>query len=153
MDLAVHGPTSRLATLGGEGQIAFWSLDSLTKLGALQAHEGRALSADFSPTGELLASAGEDGVVMLWSVERREPLARLVHHRGAARSVRFSPDGRYLGSGGDDGSVRLWDLSRLHQSPDALLQDIERRSGVRLNGVKLELGAGPAAGNALPTNP
>jgi eukaryotic-like serine/threonine-protein kinase len=139
MDLALDAPRARLATLGGGGEIAFWSLTTLERLGSVQAHEGRALSADFSPDGELLASAGEDGVVMLWHTTRHEAVARLVHHRGAVRSVRFSPDGKLLASGGDDGSVRLWDLSRLHTPGDEVLASVEARSGVRLNGVKLEL--------------
>jgi WD40 repeat protein len=141
MDVALHGPAARLASLGALGEIVFWSLDTFEKLGVVQAHEGRALSADFSPDGTLLASAGEDGLVQLWHVARREPLARLVHHRGAVRSVRFAPDGKFLASGGDDGSVRLWDLSRLYEPGEALLASIERRSRVSLNGVKIELGA------------
>ena len=144
MDLAVHGPSAKLASLSGDGEIAFWSLDTLEKLGSVQAHEGRALSADFSPDGELLASGGEDGLVYVWNVARRQAMARLVHHKSATRSVRFSPDGKFLASGGDDGSVRLWDLSRMYTSGESLLALSERRSGVVLNGVKLELRAPPA---------
>jgi WD40 repeat protein len=139
MDLALDAPRARLATLGGGGEIAFWSLATLERLGEVQAHDGRALSADFSPDGELLASAGEDGAVVLWHATRHAAVARLVHHRGAVRSVRFSPDGRFLASAGDDGSVRLWDLSRLHTPGEQVLASAEARSGVRLNGVKLEL--------------
>jgi WD40 repeat protein len=139
MDLDLHAAAGRLASAAGDGKIAVWSLDTLEQRWAQPAHEGRALSVDFSPDGQLLASAGEDGVVQLWNVKKGEALARLVHHRGAARSVRFSPDGKFLTSGGDDGSVRLWDLSRLHESGEALLASAEQSSGVQLNGSRLEL--------------
>jgi WD40 repeat protein len=139
MDLALHAATRRLASAAGDGKVALWSLDTLEQRWVVSAHEGRALSLDFSPDGQLLASAGEDGLVQLWSADKGEALARLVHHRGAARSVRFSPDGKFLASGGDDGSVRLWDLSRLHTSGEALLASAERSSGVQLNGSRLEL--------------
>jgi eukaryotic-like serine/threonine-protein kinase len=139
MDVELHAATRRLATAAGDGKVALWSLDTLERRWLVPAHEGRALSLDFSPDGQLLASAGEDGVVQLWNAEKGELLARLVHHRGAARSVRFSPDGKFLASGGDDGSVRLWDLSRLYESGEALLVRAEQSSGVQLNGSRLEL--------------
>jgi len=139
MDLAQHPASDRLATAAGDGNIAVWSLATLERRWIALAHEGRALSIDFSPDGELLASAGEDGVVMLWRTGRGDAVARLLHHRGAARSVRFSPNGKFLVSGGDDGSVRLWDLSRLDTPGDTLLADAQRRTGVALNGVQLEL--------------
>ncbi len=148
MDLALHAGSARLASAGGNGEIVFWSLaaagaSQLERLGSAQAHEGRALSVDVSPDGELFASGGEDGLVLLWDAQRRERVARLVHHRGAVRSVRFSGDGKVLSSGGDDGSVRLWDLQRLKQSGESLLASAERRSGVTLEGIKLELAAEP----------
>ena len=139
MDLALHAASNQLATAAGDGKVALWSLDTLQQRWSVPAHEGRALSLDFSPDGRLLGSAGEDGVVQLWSVLEGESLARLVHHHGAARSVRFSPDGRFLASGGDDGSVRLWDLGRLEESGEALSENAERRTGVVLNGSRLEL--------------
>jgi WD40 repeat protein len=150
MDLALHAGSAQLASAGGNGEIVFWSLgpagsSTLERLGSAQAHEGRALSVDASPDGELFASGGEDGVVLLWGAQRRERVARLVHHRGAVRSVRFSGDGKVLSSGGDDGSVRLWDLQRLKESGESLLASAERRSGVTLEGVKLELAAEPVA--------
>ena len=126
MDLAYHAPSARLASAGGNGEIAVWAIDTLQKLGAWRAHEGRVSSIDFSLAGDLLASAGEDGVVYLWHVGRREQLAKLAHHRGTARTVRFSPDGQFLASGGDDASVRLWDLSRLRESGQSLLEQAER---------------------------
>jgi len=139
MDLAQHPASDRLATAAGDGNIAVWSLATLERRWIALGHEGRALSVDFSPDGALLASAGEDGLVEIWRAGSGEAAARLLHHRGAARSVRFSPDGKFLVSGGDDGSVRLWDLSRLGTSGEALLADVEQRSGVALNGVQLEL--------------
>ncbi|HKO92434.1 MAG TPA: protein kinase, partial [Polyangiaceae bacterium] len=126
MDLAQHAASDRLATAAGDGNVAVWSLATLERRWIALAHEGRALSVDFSPDGELLASAGEDGLVQLWSVRRGEVVARLLHHRGAARSVRFAPDGKFLVSGGDDGSVRVWDLGRLGTSGEVLLGEAER---------------------------
>jgi WD40 repeat protein len=140
MDLDQHAPSEVLASAGADGSIALWSLSSLQQRWSKPAHEGRALSVSFSPDGKLLASGGEDGLVQLWSVAQGEPLARLVHHRGAVRSVRFAPDGTFLASGGDDGSVRLWQLSRLYEPGESLQARAEQSSGVRLNGVQLELG-------------
>jgi WD40 repeat protein len=139
MDLARHAERDLLVAAGDDGRLSFWKLSSLTRLGEVSAHQGRALSVDLSPDGRLVASAGEDGLVTIWLASERRLLARLPHHRGAARSVRFAPDGRFVVSGGDDGSVRLWDLSLIEVLGDTLLRRVERLSQARLSGAKVEL--------------
>ncbi len=139
MDLDRAAAGDELASASADGSICLWSLATLQARWSKPAHQGRALTVSFSPDGKLLASGGEDGLVQLWDVARGEPLARLLHHRGAVRSVRFAPDGSFLASGGDDGSVRLWQLSRLYEPGESLQARAEQSSGLRWNGVQLEL--------------
>jgi WD40 repeat protein len=51
----------------------------------------------------------------------------------------FSPDSTTLAISQPDNSIRLWDLSALRLSPEAVMQQVELDSGLRLEGTEVKL--------------
>jgi hypothetical protein len=59
-----------VVTTGNQsGDVTFWDVATGNRMGEpMEAHDGFALDAQFTPTGGLLASSGSDGIVRLWDV-------------------------------------------------------------------------------------
>jgi WD40 domain-containing protein len=80
----------------------------------LAAHNGTALSVEFSHDGTILASASDDGTAKLWNLlDPSHPVALgqpLTDPGGRLISVTFRPGGRYLATGSESGTIALWTL-------------------------------------------
>ncbi|MBL7497982.1 serine/threonine protein kinase [Frankia sp. CNm7] len=78
-------------------------------------HTDWALSAVFSPDGQIMVSSSRNGEVWMWDLTDRSAAKRLGHPltgpRDGVTSLVFSPDGRILVGSGWDGTVWLWDLT------------------------------------------
>src|SRR5690606_30559784 len=136
-DIAANAADDRLASVGEDGTIRVWEVETGRVLYTIgDAHGGaRVFGVAFSPANDRLASAGADGTVRLWDRATGAQLAEIAAHdpeaassgRPGAVAVVFSPDGRLLASGGADRFVRLWDAQtgeellaiRAHNGPGA----------------------------------
>ncbi|WP_165938769.1 MULTISPECIES: serine/threonine-protein kinase [unclassified Parafrankia] len=81
----------------------------------LSGHTDWALSAVFSPDGQIMASSDKKGEVWLWDLRDRaapERLGRpLPGPEDGVTSLAFSPDGRTLAGSDWNGTVWLWDVT------------------------------------------
>ncbi len=125
------------------GTACLWDLPS-ARLIQKQAHFSHAVSADFSPDGELLLTAGENPSARLWDAASFEEFATLDLHapspnlrRPGAINASFSPDGRWVVTVWQDGSVRIWPVDPLQRARELAprdLTDAEReRFGIAAN--------------------
>ena len=99
-----------LASGGGEGNVALWSLDQDKPLANLSGHSGRVCRTEFHPSGRYLASASYDTTWRLWDVETTTELLLQEGHSREVYTVAFNNDGSLLASGGLDSIGRIWDL-------------------------------------------
>lgn len=102
--------TVNLASGGGEGNIALWSLTHQQPLSTLSGHSGRVCRVEFHPSGRYLASASFDTTWRLWDVETTTELLLQEGHSRELYTVAFNNDGSLLASGGLDSIGRIWDL-------------------------------------------
>jgi WD40 repeat protein len=77
---------------------------------SIEGHEGRVLSASFSPDGQRIVTASVDGSAKVWDVAGNEE-ASLEGHEGVVTSASFTPDGQRIVTASEDGSAKLWDLA------------------------------------------
>jgi WD40 repeat protein len=71
-------------------------------------HEGRVLTALFSPDGTRLLMGGDGGVLRVFDTERWEELVAMPGHSAYVFSAQWAPDGRTLLTASGDGTVRIW---------------------------------------------
>ncbi|MEY9931225.1 WD40 repeat protein [Catenulispora sp. GP43] len=116
--VAFAARTTMLASAGGNGTAALWSLSHPTapSLSRPVLSAGSAIvdSVALSPDGRLLAAGGYDENVRLWNLSDRRaaPTPYVIQgHSDAVTSVVFSPDGGTLASAGYDRTIRLWSLA------------------------------------------
>jgi WD40 repeat protein len=93
---------------GRDGLVVVWDAATGERLKTLEAHEGGAHVARFSPDDRWVVSGGSDGTVRVWHELRESVLLRA--HASTVYSVAFNPDGsRFVTSGAN---VRIWDTVR-----------------------------------------
>jgi U4/U6 small nuclear ribonucleoprotein PRP4 len=107
---AVSDSAVNLASGGGEGNVALWSLDGNQPLATLTGHSERVCRVEFHPSGRHLASASYDTTWRLWDVETTTELLLQEGHSREVYAVAFNTDGSLLASGGLDSVGRIWDL-------------------------------------------
>lgn len=104
------------ASVGSEGGLKIWDLKSDPKnmlVAGIKAHNGDALSCDFSKYDEIIATASTDKLIKLWDLRKLQlPIHVLQGHRYPVRKVRFSPhQPNILASGSYDMNVNIWDTA------------------------------------------
>lgn len=78
---------------------------------SLDGHQGRVLSAAWSPDGTRVATAGQDGTAHLWDARTGEELAVWRGHKDAINAVVFGPSGEQAVTASQDGTARLWEAA------------------------------------------
>lgn len=111
-EVAFHPTEPLLASVGADGLVHLWDLDTLELTGEpLVGHRDGINDAVFLGDGERVLTAGEDSTVRLWDLERREPIgAPLSGHGDFVFAVDADESGLLAVSGSSDGSVIFWDL-------------------------------------------
>jgi WD40 repeat protein len=100
-------PDGRLALSAGGG-IHLWDLASRREVHSLENHQGRVLTAAFSPDGNWLLSGSRDQTVRLFDVRTGRCVASLTEHAWWVTSVAWSPTSPLAASGGGDRTVCVW---------------------------------------------
>jgi WD40 repeat protein/serine/threonine protein kinase len=72
-------------------------------------HDGRVVSAAFSPDGIRAVSGGRDNAVIIWDVTSGAILHRLQGHTDWVWDAAFSPDGKTILSASQDKTLIVWD--------------------------------------------
>ena len=85
------------------------ALRDLRELIVLGGHQGRGLSAAFSPDGKRIVTQSKDKTARLWDGETGKPIGEPLKHEGAVWSAAFSPDGGRIVTASADQTARLWD--------------------------------------------
>lgn len=78
-------------------------------LGIYRGHNGRALTAAWSPDSTRIASGGGDCTVQVWKAIPSETLLTYRGHSAWVKSLSWSPDGTRIASAGADTTVHIWD--------------------------------------------
>jgi WD40 repeat protein len=99
---------SEVVTADGDGYVRIYELAGFKKVITLDAGEGTAYSAAFSPGGNLVVSAYGSGATRLWNVATRLPLMPLAGDASSVYTARFSPAGSEIVTASADGTVRVW---------------------------------------------
>jgi hypothetical protein len=87
--------------------------------------------ATFSADESLILSWGRDGAVRLWDVATGDPVIRPLRHPDDVRRAAFGSDEGSVLTWSPDG-FRIWELSgRPDVTPEALVLEIEARTGTR----------------------
>jgi WD40 repeat protein len=114
----------KLATVGGDGKLAFWTVaddgtptalskdDTKKPAGAAIALSAVAFSAD----GKLAASAGADMAIHVWDTNTGAEVRTLRAHADWVTAVAFHPSGERLLSVGVDKSARVFELSKAEEA-------------------------------------
>ncbi|KAG0272345.1 Guanine nucleotide-binding protein G(I)/G(S)/G(T) subunit beta-2, partial [Linnemannia exigua] len=100
---------SHLASVSDDGTILLWDVESGEAIFTLKSHNGRVLSAAFSPNGRILVTGGSDNTVRLWWVETGGAGQVLEGHTMEITSIAFSPNGFQFASGSSDGTIQVWE--------------------------------------------
>jgi hypothetical protein len=74
-------------------------------------HQGRVVSAAFSPDGTRVVTASGDGTARVWDAATSKLLTHPLAHQGRVVSAAFSPDGTRVVTASGDGTARVWDAA------------------------------------------
>jgi hypothetical protein len=77
----------------------------------LVGHQGRVLSASFSPDGVRIVTASSDHTARLWEATTGQDILALHGHEDSVSSASFSPDGARIVTASDDHTARLWEAT------------------------------------------
>jgi eukaryotic-like serine/threonine-protein kinase len=108
--LAFDPASRRLASVGDDGTLRIWDLETRQSGPPIPAHPGEAWQVVFTRDGSGLITCGDDPWIRRWDIETGQASGSLQGHTAPVEAISLSADGRTLGSAGADKSARLWDL-------------------------------------------
>ncbi|MEH2049530.1 serine/threonine-protein kinase [Nostoc sp.] len=91
------------------------TLDQVSLINTLQAHENSVLSVAISPDGKTIASSGDNSTIKLWNLATGKQISSLNGHFQQVNVVVISPDGKILVSASDDNTIKIWNLTTRKQ--------------------------------------
>ena len=75
----------------------------------LTGHDGKVMSAAYSPDGARIVTASGDQTAKVWDAVTGKELMTLMGHDDLVRSVSYSPDGARIVTASNDGTAKIWD--------------------------------------------
>lgn len=104
-------PNGYIVASGNDrGEVAFWNLQTGSKVSDFAPHTDMITGVAFTPDGKSLITASYDRTIKIWDLNSGELLTTLEGHQDIIRSIALHPDGNILASAGNDGII-LWDLA------------------------------------------
>ena len=88
----------------------------------LTGHDGKVMSAAYSPDGARIVTASWDRTAKVWDAKTGQELTTLKGHEDRVMSAVYSPDGKRIATAGMDGIVQIYTTDM-----DELLQIAESR--------------------------
>ncbi len=107
-DVRITGDGSRLVTVGTDGRVAIWSLQTRRLLHAWIAHDDGAVGIELDAKSQRLATAGRNGVIRTWSLDSYSMLREHRGHDLGVVTMTFHPVTGELYSGANDRRVLKW---------------------------------------------
>ncbi len=99
-------------SVGGDGNFAHCSLDSLSLLRIKKLTESKLRQIDISSDESELAIASGDGSIILLDLENMNQKIQFQAHQFSANAVKYHPNKTLLLSGGKDALLKAWDLEK-----------------------------------------
>jgi WD40 repeat protein len=99
-----------LISLGGDGSICRWDIESARALESLQISKERLRSMAYAPERNELAVAASDGYIYFLEADSWQLKHKIKAHEHSVFCLKYSPDGKFLLSGGRDAFLRIWDI-------------------------------------------
>jgi WD40 repeat protein/serine/threonine protein kinase len=103
--------TLRIVTTSSGNMATLWDAATAKPLGQAMPHEGRVVSASFSPDGTRILTASYDKTARQWDAATGKALGEPMRHEDGVFSASFSPDGTRIVSSCNDNAARLWDAA------------------------------------------
>ena len=112
-------------TVGRDGAIFVWDLETGTKVLTLNVHAGDIFDASFSSTGEFLVTTSRDQTARVWRVPAAATTLSRTNIGADTRTIDVDGKAKLAVLGSYDGTVALLDISTSRQLGEC--HDIEKR--------------------------
>ena len=116
-ELAVFPDRQRVASVGDDGMLQIWRIDSGENLRSINTGEKALHSVAISPDGSTVATGSTE--VQLWNVAAGTREMLLTEHEANVEAIAFSPDGDRIVT------ASRYDLLRLFSRTGELLREVE----------------------------
>jgi WD40 repeat protein len=117
-DLKAH--QNQLISVGGDGVINIWDLESLQLVYKIKGSEKSARCLAIQPNEKEFAVGFSDFSIRIYDAETYQLKRTLSGHSNSVFALSYSKNGRYLISGGRDAMLKVWDV----ENDFVLLHDI-----------------------------
>jgi len=113
-DVDLDRNKTEFATVGGDGTIRVWDIDSHDQLYEFDASGEQTLCVAYHPSPDMpiIACGFENGYVRVFDVPNTRALHEYRPHQGAVLNMVYSPDGKRLFTVGSDGHIFVYDAAR-----------------------------------------
>lgn len=111
---------NRLISVGGDGIINIWDLDTLQLICKIKGSDKSARCIAMHPNENEFAVGFSDFSIKIYDAETYQLKRTLNGHSNSVFALSYSIDGKYLISGGRDAKLKVWDV----ESGFELLHDI-----------------------------
>ena len=111
MKCAVFSPDSGSLLMGSlHGTTRYWDVNTGLTIGALPAHEGSVISAEFGLDGRKIVTLTKGHSAQVWDARTQLLFCPPIRAPEDFTAAKLSPDGEWLVTAGQDGSVHVWNL-------------------------------------------
>eukprot|EP00892_Ulva_mutabilis_P012773 jgi/Ulvmu1/9869/UM057_0023.1 len=109
-DICWHPDQAYVATAADDMKLAFWDVETGTKLRDFEGHTHFVYCCKVHPHGSVLISGSLDESVRLWDIRSGHCIRTIPAHADPVTELDCSRDGSLLATCSSDGLSRLWDF-------------------------------------------